>query len=318
MAPSSLSRRVSESIEDDKDMPHQTKGEGEQGTGDEPDDDEFDLASIASKAYHLQQKDTAAGPDKLRNIRYNEPAPFQRRSPSIHAFRKHPFLKGKSRETSRKREPSTVNLRWDKGRGSTSEDYQTKDKGTPPDLSEHQSVDRIIRQLKKQLDPLNYTEFGFTGEQVQETLRFSNSVRKCIAQTGAFGHETDRLYRWLNIMVLEAREGPHRLEFELVKNAHLDKLVEEIVEFKSKPPTLPMKELKMIETASDLLRFWRHRFGNKYYLLDRQRQKELMDTFIDGLVYKTPTPATPTGWVPRNINCMSEREAESEFKEGQW
>jgi hypothetical protein len=139
-----------------------------------------------------------------------------------------------------------------------------------------------------------------------------------MAQTGTFGHETGRLERWLNVMLLEAREGPHRLDFQLVKYAHLDKMIEEVVEFKSKPPSLPLKELRMIEMASDLLRYWRHRFGNRYYLLDRQRQKIMMTTLLDGLGFKTTTSATAAGWVPLNVNRISEREAESEFEEGQW
>ena len=234
----------------------------------------------------------------------------------MHSFEKHPSTKTQAQETG-PRKMSTAQIRR-KGEQSSGTERKGTEGEDLEEVKQYHQVNRVIRKLKKQLDPLNYTDFWFTTEQVDEALDFSNSVRTCIAQTGTFGHERRRLYRWLNVMTLEAREGPHRLEFQLIKYAHLDKMIEEIVEFKSRPPTLPFQELQMVEMASDLLRYWRHRFGNRYYLLDRHRQRTVLDTLLDGLVFETPTPATPTGWVPQNVNWMSEREAESVFEEGQW
>lgn len=288
----------------------------------EGEDDEFNLSAKASIAYLLQQKDMKNGPDAspvrpVKDSKYNEPAPFRKSPPPMHSFEKHPFSKSQPQDI-RTRKMSTLHLLRNGDQGSDTGDHRTGEGVTAAERKEYRKVNRVIRRLKKQLDPLNYTDLWFTAEQVDEALAFSNSVRRCIAQTGTFGHETERLNRWLNVMILEAREGPHRLEFQLIKYAHLDKMIEEVVEFKSQPPTLPFKELQMVEMASDLLRYWRHRFGNRYYLLDRHRQKIVMDTLLDGLGFKTPTPVTPTGWVPLNVNWMSEREAESEFEEGQW
>jgi hypothetical protein len=188
---------------------------------------------------------------------------------------------------------------------------------TPWTPTDYRNLDRVIQKLKKQLDPLNYSDFGFTLSHGHQMLDFSNSVRKCIATTGTFGHETDRLYQWLNTMMMEAAEGPHRLEFQLIKYAHLDKLVENIVEFKSRPPTLPFEELKMVEMACDLLRYWRDRFKDSYFLLDRQRQKVVMDDLLRGLIFEAPTPDNPSGWLSVEDRFMSERDAENAFHEGQ-
>ncbi|KAB5570291.1 hypothetical protein GE09DRAFT_1217732 [Coniochaeta sp. 2T2.1] len=287
---------------------------------DRTDGDEFALSAKASISYLLQQKDMKDGtpvipPEKDR--KYNEPAPFRKSPPPMHSFEKHPFSKPQAQD-GRNRKISTVHLLRNENHSPDSADDEAEEELSPEELEEYYGVNRVIRKLKKQLDPLNYTDFWFTAEQVEGALDFSNSVRRCIAQTGTFGHETERLDRWLHMMILEAREGPHRLEFQLVKYAHLDKMIEEIVEFKSKPPTLPFNQLQMVERASDLLRYWRHRFGNRYYLLDRHRQKIVMDTLLANLGFKTPTPTTPTGWVPLSAIWMSEREAESEFEEGQW
>lgn len=188
---------------------------------------------------------------------------------------------------------------------------------TPWTAIDYRNLDRVIQKLKKQLDPLNYSDFGFTLSHGHQMLDFSNSVRKCIATTGTFGHETERLYQWLNTMMMEAAEGPHRLEFQLIKYAHLDKMVENIVEFKSRPPTLPFEELKMVEMASDLLRYWRDRFKDNYFLLDRQRQKVVMDDLLRGLIFEAPTPDNPSGWSSVEDRFMSERDAENAFHEGQ-
>lgn len=295
---------------------------GQEPKEEEDEDGEYNISSNASITYLLQQKDMSRRPENPsfrqgKGTKYNEPAPFRKKPPPMHSFEKHPFSKPQPQE-SRTRRKSTFHLLRSREYGSSSKDCGTGEDTASADLEEYLNINPVIRQLKKQLDPLNYTEFWFTAEQVDGALDFSNSVRKCIAQTETFGEETERLDRWLNIMLLEAREGPHRLEFQLIKYAHLDKMIEEIVAFKTRPPTLPFKELQMAEIASDLLRYWRHRFGNRYYLLDRHRQKILMATLLDGLGFKTPTPATPTGWVPLNINWMSEREAEDEFEEGQW
>lgn len=290
---------------------------------DEEAEDEFDLSANASIAYLLQQKELKYGPGNSpgssgKASKYNEPAPFHGMiRPPMHSFEKHPSSQSHPQDSRNRRISSAHTLR-NGARDSGRRDYGTDQKNAAAEAKEYRKVNRVIRQLKKQLDPLNYTDFWFTAEHVDEALAFGNSVRRCIAQSGNFGHETERLDRWLNVMMLEAREGPHRLEFQLIKYAHLDKMVEEIVEIKSRPPTLPFGELRMIEMASDLLRYWRHRFGNRYYLLDRHRQKIVMDTLLGGLGFKTPTPVRPTGWVPLNVNWMSEREAESEFEEGQW
>lgn len=189
---------------------------------------------------------------------------------------------------------------------------------SPWTIEDHLKLNHVIRRIKKTLDPLNYSPFGFTLADGDKMLGFSNSVRKCIATTGTFGHEVERLDTWLNTMLMETREGPHRLEFNLIKYAHLDKLVDNIVEFKSVPPSLPFEQLKMIEMASDLLRYWRHRFGDDYFQLDRMRQKTVMDELLRGLTFEGPTEDTPSGWSMMEDKSLTEAEAEQAFREGQW
>lgn len=196
---------------------------------------------------------------------------------------------------------------------STDEDIDTP--WTPED---YRKLNYAIRKLKKQLDPLNYSDFGFTVAHGASMLAFSNSVRKCILTSGTFGHETERLNRFLNVMMMEAADGPHRLELQLIKHAHLDKLVEEVVQFKSRPPALPFEQLQMIEMASDLLRYWRNRFSDSYFTLDKPRQKVVMEQMLWGLTYVSPTVQTPSGWMPlADRSLMSERDAENAFSEGQ-
>jgi hypothetical protein len=202
----------------------------------------------------------------------------------------------------------------------TPKDYTSTDddQDTPWTPEDCHRLDYAIRKLKKQLDPLNYSDFGFTRSHGHSMLAFSNSVRKCIITSGTFGHETERLNRFLHVMMMEAADGPHRLEFELIKYAHLDKLVEEVVQFKSGPPSLPFEQLQMIEMASDLLRYWRDRFKDSYFTLDRQRQKVVMEEMLWGLTFVAPTVESPSGWTPLgDRSLMSERDAEKAFSEGQ-
>lgn len=229
--------------------------------------------------------------------RYNEPAPVRRRPPRILSSGEYPLSKEQQEDSST--EDSSISM-------------------TEEETKEYLQMSNVIRRLKKQLDPLNYTDFWFAAEEADGALDFSNSVRRCMYRTGAFGHETGRLGRWLGVMLLEARVGPHRLDFEVVEDAHLDKMIEEIVDFKSRPPTLPSKELQMVEIASDILRYWRHRFGHQYHFVDSHRQHTMITEMLYGLAFRAPKPATPTGWIPRSANWMSEREAETAFEEGQW
>ncbi|OIW33292.1 hypothetical protein CONLIGDRAFT_640438 [Coniochaeta ligniaria NRRL 30616] len=299
------------------DQADERKLEDQEANEEGDDDDELNIPAKKSTAYLLQQKDMARQSDHrlLRqdnDTKFNEPAPFRKSRPPIHSFEKHPLSKPRSQK-SRTREMSTVHLLWNKENDSRSK--KTDEGLTHAELEEYLKINSVIHRFKKQLDPVNYAHFWFTINQVEKALAFSNSVRKCITRTGAFGEETERLDRWLNVMVLEATEGPRRLEFELIEYAHLDKMVEEVAEFKSKPATLPLKELKMVEIASDLLRLWRHRFGNSYYRIDRRRQKIAMAKLLRGMSFRTPTPATPLGWIPLKAIRMSELEAENEFKE---
>lgn len=224
--------------------------------------------------------------------KYNIPAPWRRTPPPTHSLEEH-----------------SVPEAQPQGRRSRITDKK---------LKEHQKIDRVIRALKKQLDPLNYTDFWFTADKGDEALAFSNSVRRCMALTGTFDHETERLHSWLGMMMLEAKGGPHRLEFEVIMRGHLDKLLEDIVEFKSRPPTAPYRELQMVEIASDLLRYWRHRFANQFYLVNLHRQRRMLEEMLDGMAFKIPTLATPMGWIPNDAFEMVGLQAETEFEEGQW
>lgn len=263
----------------------------------EDENDESDLWANAPPGFHLQKKELArqaeyASLRQDKNSKYNEPAPFRMNVPPMHSFEKHPLF--------------------------SSSRAHGKGKDVAPKISkESLMVNSVIQRFKKQLDPTNYSGFWFTIEQADAALDFSNSVRRCITRTGTFGAETERLYRWLNFMMLDAK-GPHRLEFELVREAHLDKMVEEIVEFKSRPATLPFKELQMIEIASDLLRYWRDRFGSRYYTIDRYRQRFVMEIMLEDLHFRPPKPARPLGWRALKVNRLSEREAYREFQEGLW
>lgn len=303
------------------DQADERKLEEQEPNEEDDNEDELDISAKTSTADILQKKDMTRRSDhpflhQDNDTKFNEPAPFRKSRPPIHSFEKHPLSKPRSQK-SRTREMSTVHLLWNKENDSSSK--KTDEGLTPAELEEYLKINSVIRQFKKQLDPVNYTHFWFTINQVEKALAFSNSVRKCIARTGNFGEETERLYRWLNVMFLETTEGPRRLKFELIEYAHLDKLVEEVAEFKSRPAaTLPLKELQMVEIASDLLRIWRHRFGNSYYRIDRRRQKIAMAKLLHGMSYRAPTPVTPLGWIPLKAIRMSELEAENEFKEGQW
>lgn len=282
---------------DEEDMAEKRKLRDQDRKEVEDENDEVDLWANAPPAFYLQQKELArqaeyASLRQDKDSKYNEPAPFWRNIPPMHSFEKHPL--------------SSNSRAYGKG------------KDVAPKISkESLKVDSVIQRFKKQLNPINYSGFWFTIEQTDAALDFSNSVRRCITRTGTFGAETERLNRWLNVMMLEAK-GPHRLEFELVREAHLDKMIEEIVEFKSRPATLPFKELQMIEIASDLLRYWRHRFGSRYYTIDRYRQQFVMEMMLEDLQFRLPRPVRPLGWKPLKINWLSEYEADRVFEEGLW
>jgi hypothetical protein len=170
----------------------------------EAEQDDFNFLANASLVYLLQQKEMKDGPDVSpassgKDGKYDEPAPFGKSPPPMHSFEKHPFSKPQKQDT-KGRKMSTLHLLSAKERHQGSPEYVTDDGLTPEEVKEYRKVNRVVRQLKKQLDPLNYTDFWFEAEQVHEALAFSNSVRRCIAQTGTFSHETERLDRWLSVM----------------------------------------------------------------------------------------------------------------------
>jgi hypothetical protein len=312
--------------------------ESEESTEDQPDEYQVETDSLAGDAQEAQEEedtdyDELESPS-MTSSQYHAAMPSSSSpNPSPHTDSQTPLISEShsSQEARPAFSPDTKSHHLateDSSEETTRTDQTTEDteadspeddsaEDTPWTPSDYRNLDRVIQKLKKQLDPLNYSDFGFTLSHGHQMLDFSNSVRKCIATTGTFGHETERLYQWLNTMMMEAAEGPHRLEFQLIKYAHLDKLVENIVEFKSRPPTLPFEELQMVEMASDLLRYWRDRFKDSYFLLDRQRQKVVMDDLLRGLIFEAPTPDNPSGWLSVEDRFMSERDAENAFHEGQ-
>ncbi|KAK4211963.1 hypothetical protein QBC37DRAFT_441741 [Rhypophila decipiens] len=76
----------------------------------------------------------------------------------------------------------------------------------------------------------------------------------------------------------EEAEGTTKLDFETLKQAHLDKLVAEMIEFGKNDSAGSARELGYATQAAHLQRIWRLRHKVQYFMIDEIRTIDLLTT----------------------------------------
>ncbi|KAM7196034.1 hypothetical protein V8F20_007228, partial [Naviculisporaceae sp. PSN 640] len=115
---------------------------------------------------------------------------------------------------------------------------------------------------------------------VKTLLWLSDTVRASMSAVDAnrsFGQASSSLIMFLERAVQEETSGTSKLNFETIRQAHLDKLVADMIEF-GKRETGSAKSLGYATQAGHLQRIWRARYKVQYFMIDEIRTIDMMTT----------------------------------------
>lgn len=116
---------------------------------------------------------------------------------------------------------------------------------------------------------------------VKTLLWLSDTVRAAMSDKDSnrsFGRASDSLLRFLERAMLEETIGPAELDFDTIKQAHLDKLVAEMIEFGKQETASSARALRYATHAVQLQRLWRTRYKAQYFTIDEIRTQDLVAT----------------------------------------
>ncbi|KAM7205061.1 hypothetical protein V8F33_001302 [Rhypophila sp. PSN 637] len=144
-------------------------------------------------------------------------------------------------------------------------------------------------QSPVRLDPTSRSDTGFHYRRSSLDIEFnaktlvwlSDTVRASMSARNAsrsFGTASDSLLIFLERAMQEEAEGTTKLDFETLKQAHLDKLVAEMIEFGKNDSAGSARELGYATQAAHLQRIWRLRYKVQYFMIDEIRTIDMLTT----------------------------------------
>ncbi|KAI1106275.1 PUA-like domain-containing protein [Jackrogersella minutella] len=169
-----------------------------------------------------------------------------------------------------------------------------------------------------------------------ELLELSDTIRASLRSDKTVGAEAERLSGFLEAAVRDEEQSARRpsLDFETIEHARLDKLLAEILHFAEEPrltcgslsagmpassSSLPLRYRADVSHAKRLLRAWRRRFREQYFMMDQHRCALLVKggrlkdvSFDSSLTYDV------VKWQTKVSDPISELEGNLQFDPGHW
>ncbi|KAF5018413.1 hypothetical protein F66182_9607, partial [Fusarium sp. NRRL 66182] len=130
--------------------------------------------------------------------------------------------------------------------------------------------------------------------------------------------------RWEEAMgylsaLLRDEGGSRAIEFETIRDTHLDKLLSEITNPKYKHPRVPTRFSKDIELAERLERKWIERFRGPFFNIEQNRYYDLSKTGrLRDVTLNLDTDNPDERWKAKDAETLSELEGNLEIEPGHW
>ncbi|KAF4991173.1 hypothetical protein FGRMN_7978 [Fusarium graminum] len=114
-------------------------------------------------------------------------------------------------------------------------------------------------------------------------------------------------------------DGSRAIEFETIRNTHLDKLISEIMDPKYRHPRVPIRFSKDIQLAERLERKWVERFRGPYFNIEQNRYIALPKTGrLKDVVLDLDTQNPEERWQLKDAETVSEMEENLDIEPGHW
>jgi len=148
-----------------------------------------------------------------------------------------------------------------------------------------------------------------------------DSVRSSLAEKQALGPDALKLQRFLdNVLRDEVHNAEGILDYDLIVNTCLDKLLDDLVD-PFKRPSGPMNAIHVgaLSAATSLQKQWRNRFREKYFEMDDVRKVNMLKS---GRLRDISFHAAPdTGiveWKAKKPDNEKDPALNIQFDPGQW
>lgn len=126
----------------------------------------------------------------------------------------------------------------------------------------------------------------------------------------------------LDMMVVDEVDAAHKVTFEVIQNARLDKLLVDMIKaYEQVTTSVYLHETGLgpeIETASSLQRYWQSRFKAEYFAIDQYRFERLVTGRLHDVSFSAVASDGLGVWVPKVAIECSEVEGNMRFVPGEY
>lgn len=153
-----------------------------------------------------------------------------------------------------------------------------------------------------------------------ESLRdLCDSVRVSLRKDKTLGHRADEVKKLFLAVVKGECTGSTALPFDTVRDAHLDKLLEDMLDSDMAPATAPDEFRANSKIARSLQKQWQIRFQGDYFRIDHERISRLLQYGrLRDLEFVGPRAGNCELWQTKFQESILAREEEQTFQPGHW
>lgn len=137
-------------------------------------------------------------------------------------------------------------------------------------------------------------------------------------------HEGRPEPRWEEVMgflkavLRDENDGSRAIEFETIRNTHLDKLISDIMNPRYRHPRVPTRFAADLQVVERLERKWIERFRGPYFHIEQHRYRELArHGRLRDVTLNIDAEKSEDRWQVNNGETLSEMEGNLEIEPGQ-
>ncbi|EMT63972.1 PUA-like domain-containing protein [Fusarium oxysporum II5] len=136
------------------------------------------------------------------------------------------------------------------------------------------------------------------------------------------GRPEDRWEEAMGFLAALLRDEEHynrAIEFETIRDTHLDKLISDLMDPKYRHPRVPIRFSKDVERAETLERKWVERFRGPYFNMEQNRYRDLPKTGrLRDVALNPNADNSEERWQAKEGKTLSELEGNLEIEPGHW
>ncbi|RGP68255.1 hypothetical protein FLONG3_8226 [Fusarium longipes] len=129
----------------------------------------------------------------------------------------------------------------------------------------------------------------------------------------------EELMGFLKAVLRDENDGSRAIDFDTIRNTHLDKLISDIMDSRYRHPRVPTRFSTDLQLVERLERKWIERFRGPYFHIELHRYRELPRTGrLRDVTLNLDAENPEDRWQANNGETLSEMEGNLEIEPGHW